>query len=58
MPRLIILDEPADSLYPEIRNHLAQVLRTFPGAMVVISHDEAFPEEAGATETLALIKTG
>ena len=56
-PRLIILDEPSNNLDLETRNHLVQVLQAFPGAMIVISHDEAFLEKIGTTGTLKLIKT-
>lgn len=56
-PRLIILDEPTNNLDLETRNHLVQVLQAFPGAMIVIAHDEAFLGEIGITETLDLAKT-
>lgn len=55
-PRLIILDEPSNNLDLETRNHLVQGLQAFPGALIVISHDEAFVVEIGITETLELIK--
>lgn len=56
-PRLIILDEPGNNLDLETRSHLEQVLQAFPGAMIVISHDEAFLEEIGITESLTLMKS-
>lgn len=55
-PRLIILDEPGNNLDLETRNHLIQVLQAFPGAMILISHDEAFLQEVGITDTLELAK--
>jgi hypothetical protein len=56
-PRLIVLDEPSNNLDLETRNHLVQALQAFPGAMIVISHDDAFLGEIGTTETLELMKT-
>ena len=55
-PRLIILDEPGNNLDLETRNHLIQVLQAFPGAMILISHDETFLQEVGITDTLELAK--
>lgn len=51
------LDEPGNNLDLETRSHLEQVLQAFPGAMIVISHDEAFLEEIGITESLTLMKS-
>lgn len=41
-PKLLILDEITNNLDFEIREHIIQVLRDYPGAMIVISHDEDF----------------
>ncbi|MDP3385800.1 MAG: ATP-binding cassette domain-containing protein, partial [Eubacteriales bacterium] len=41
-PRLLILDEITNNLDFETRDHVIQVLTEYPGAMIVISHDEAF----------------
>lgn len=57
-PRLIILDEPGNNLDLETRDHLIQALQAFPGAMILISHDEAFLQEVGITDTLTLAKAG
>lgn len=46
-PRLLILDEMTNNLDIETRNHVIQVLRDYPGAMIVISHDDDFLKEIG-----------
>ena len=44
-PKLLILDEITNNLDLETKEHVVQVLREFPGAMIVISHDADFLEE-------------
>ncbi|HUX78872.1 MAG TPA: ABC-F family ATP-binding cassette domain-containing protein [Alphaproteobacteria bacterium] len=41
-PKLLILDEITNNLDLETREHVIQVLTDYPGAMIVISHDEDF----------------
>lgn len=41
-PDLLILDELTNNLDLEARAHLIQVLLQYPGAMIVISHDDDF----------------
>ncbi|MDZ4322867.1 MAG: ATP-binding cassette domain-containing protein, partial [Alphaproteobacteria bacterium] len=41
-PKLLILDEITNNLDLETRDHVIQVLKEYPGAMMVISHDEDF----------------
>jgi len=41
-PKLLILDEITNNLDLETRAHVIQVLKDYPGAMMVISHDEDF----------------
>lgn len=41
-PRLLILDEITNNLDLTTREHVIQVLREYPGAMLVISHDDDF----------------
>lgn len=41
-PSLLILDEITNNLDLETREHVIQVLKSYPGAMVVVSHDEDF----------------
>lgn len=44
-PKLLILDEITNNLDLETRYHIAQILRGYPGAMLVISHDLEFINE-------------
>lgn len=41
-PKLLILDEITNNLDLETKEHVAQVLKAYPGAMIVISHDADF----------------
>jgi ATPase subunit of ABC transporter with duplicated ATPase domains len=43
-PKLVILDEVTNNVDLETRTHIIEVLREFPGAMLVISHDHDFLE--------------
>ena len=42
MPKLLILDEMTNNLDSETRAHVIEVLRAYPGAVIVISHDIDF----------------
>ena len=44
-PKLLILDEITNNLDLETKQHVVQVLKAYPGAMIVISHDEDFLQE-------------
>jgi len=48
-PKLLILDEITNNLDLETRDHVIQVLKNYPGAMVVISHDADFLESIQIT---------
>jgi ATPase subunit of ABC transporter with duplicated ATPase domains len=49
-PKLLILDEVTNNLDLETRDHVAQVLRDFPGAMLIVSHDPDFLKEVQIEE--------
>jgi ATPase subunit of ABC transporter with duplicated ATPase domains len=49
-PKLLILDEVTNNLDLETREHVIQVLKHYPGAMIVISHDEDFLKAIGVTD--------
>jgi ATPase subunit of ABC transporter with duplicated ATPase domains len=46
-PKLLILDEITNNIDLETRDHLVEVLREYPAAMIVISHDETFLDDVG-----------
>jgi len=46
-PQLLLLDEITNNLDLETREHVIQVLRAFPAALLVVSHDQRFLEEIG-----------
>lgn len=48
-PRLLLLDEPGNNLDLTAREHVIQVLREYPGAFLIISHDEDFLQRVGVT---------
>jgi ATPase subunit of ABC transporter with duplicated ATPase domains len=56
-PKLLILDEITNNLDLGTREHVIQVLKVYPGAIMVISHDEDFLEEI-AVQDKYLIKNG
>lgn len=49
-PALLILDEITNNLDIETREHVIQVLEAYPGAMLVVSHDEDFLSEIGVAD--------
>ncbi len=49
-PHLLILDELTNNLDTTMRGHMIEVLSAYPGAMLLISHDEAFLDAVGGVE--------
>ena len=56
-PKLLILDEITNNLDLETKDHFTQVLKSYPGAMIIISHDADFLEEIRVNHYLE-IKNG
>ena len=46
-PQLIVMDEPTNHLDLTSKKALARLLRDYPGALIVVSHDEWFLRSAG-----------
>jgi ATPase subunit of ABC transporter with duplicated ATPase domains len=54
---LLLLDEPTNNLDPPSRTAIAEALRDWPGAMVIVSHDPEFVE-ALAPERVLMMPEG
>jgi ATPase subunit of ABC transporter with duplicated ATPase domains len=54
---LLLLDEPTNNLDPPSRTAIADALRDWPGAMVIVSHDAEFVE-ALAPERILMMPDG
>jgi ATPase subunit of ABC transporter with duplicated ATPase domains len=54
---LLLLDEPTNNLDPPSRTAIAEALQSWPGAMVIVSHDPEFVE-ALAPELVLLMPDG
>ena len=57
-PRLLILDEITNHLDLETKEHVIQVLKEYPGAMMVISHEEDFLKAIGIDHIYKIVDGG
>ncbi|WP_111642823.1 ABC-F family ATP-binding cassette domain-containing protein [Marinimicrobium alkaliphilum] len=53
-PELLLFDEPDNHLDILSKQQLAQAIKAYPGALVVVSHDHYFVEDAGIHKALIL----
>jgi ATPase subunit of ABC transporter with duplicated ATPase domains len=49
-PKLLILDEMTNNLDLETREHVIEVLKKYPGALIMISHDDDFLKKVGVQD--------
>lgn len=54
LPDILLLDEPDNHLDLDSRLLLEGVLRSYKGALLLVSHDEEFVKNCGITQTLEL----
>jgi ATPase subunit of ABC transporter with duplicated ATPase domains len=57
-PQLMILDEPTNNLDTVSVDHLVEALSTYRGALIVVSHDDAFLRRLGLTTVIELGPSG
>jgi ATPase subunit of ABC transporter with duplicated ATPase domains len=53
-PKLLILDEVTNNLDLETKEHVVQVLKEYPGSMIVISHDQYFLDAIGVVDVYCI----
>ncbi|MCB9493739.1 MAG: ABC-F family ATP-binding cassette domain-containing protein [Epsilonproteobacteria bacterium] len=54
-PRLLILDEITNNLDLETKEHCIQVLKEYPDAIIIVSHEEDFLQAIGIDQTYTVI---
>jgi ATPase subunit of ABC transporter with duplicated ATPase domains len=55
-PKLLILDEVTNNLDLKTRNHVIKVVQNYPGALIVISHDEDFLQNSALNEVYTILE--
>ena len=55
-PKLLILDEITNNLDLETKEHITSVLKRYPGAMIIVSHEEDFIQEIAIDNFYTIVK--
>jgi ATPase subunit of ABC transporter with duplicated ATPase domains len=55
-PKLLVLDEITNNLDLETKGHVIEVLRDYPGAVIVISHEDDFLKEIGIKDYYEIVE--
>lgn len=58
VPEMLLMDEPSNHLDLTSLDELERALKSFQGALIVVSHDERFLEAIGITKVWTLSKEG
>jgi len=58
VPRLLILDEITNNLDLETKEHVANILKAYPGAMIIISHEPDFLRAIGIQRMYKIVAGG
>ena len=51
---VLLLDEPTNNLDPASREAVTDALRSWPGSIVLVSHDPEFVEQLAPTKVLSM----
>ncbi|MBL3686425.1 ABC transporter ATP-binding protein [Leucobacter zeae] len=57
-PQLVVLDEPTNNLDLDTADRLVEALRAYRGALIIVSHDDAFLDRLGIDLTLEIDAEG
>ncbi len=53
-PKLLILDEVTNNLDIEAKEHVINIIKVYPGSLLIISHDQDFIDEITFSKTMKI----